>query len=79
MTRDAHDHAVVELCPTTVGVSADVVGVEWLAGKISAASLTFAVSGDEKLPDLARRKITAAVRGVHGDLSGLHRFRTLLA
>src|SRR4051812_45712421 len=66
MTRDAKDRTVVELRWTTARVGTYVMGLKRLLGKIAAAPLTFAVSSDEQLPSLARRKPTARVCASHG-------------
>jgi hypothetical protein len=80
VARDAQNHAVVKLGLAAIGVSANVVRVERLTAKIAAAALTFAVSGNEELSDLARREETASVAGCHDRwLPGSHRIRTTLA
>jgi hypothetical protein len=61
VARDADDRAVVEFGPAAFCMLAKVVSVKRAVAKIATAALTFAISGDEKLTDLARRKETAAV------------------
>ena len=62
MARDAEHHAVVKLGASTLGVWANMVGVECLLGEVATASLTLAVSGDEELAGLSRRETAARVR-----------------
>jgi hypothetical protein len=56
---DAKNHAVVKFGATAESMRFNVVRVKWMNGEVEVAALTFAVSGDEKLTDLPRRKVTA--------------------
>lgn len=77
MARDANDLAVVELGSPALRVLANVMSVKSAVRKVATATLTFEVSSDEKLSDLARRETAAAVKVPHfGFLSGSHRIRT---